>query len=116
MGYYTKFSITIKSRITRAAEMICDKLNKITGYEQFSVCGNDIPLMEVQNSWELESYDELKWYDWEEDMTVLAKQFDEVEFYIEGKGEDAEDWWIALFKGDKKQIRYCSPPIGYWEE
>lgn len=31
-------------------------------------------------------------------------------------GADKDDWWVALFKGDKFQIRYCVPPIDEWED
>ena len=111
MSYYTNFSITIKVRMTRAmAELICERLNELTVWEQFSVCAYNSPLMEERDSWKLEPYDALKWHDWEDHMTILANQFNEVEFRVEGIGEDKEDWWVALFKGDKKQIRYGFPP------
>ena len=116
MSYYTNFSITIKVRMTRAmAELICERLNELTVWEQFSVCAYNSPLMEERDSWKLEPYDALKWHDWEEHMTMLANQFNKVEFRVEGNGMDKEDWWVALFKGDKKQIRYCPPPVDHWE-
>ena len=38
MDYYTNFSITIKARMTRtAAEFICERLNELADWEQFSV-------------------------------------------------------------------------------
>ena len=116
MGYYTNFSITIKVRMTRAmAEFICERINELIGWEQFSVYAGNSPLMEERDSWKFEPYGELKWYDWEDHMAMLAHQFNKVEFRVEGIGEDKGDWWVALFKGDKKQIRYCSPPVDYWE-
>ena len=63
----------------------------------------------------IDVFDE-KWYDWEESMTALTKEFPDVEFYLEGNGENKDDWWIALFKGDRKQVKYCSPPIDEWED
>lgn len=117
MGYYTNFSITIKVGMTRAtAELICERLNELIGGEQFTVYAGNSPLMEERDSWEFESWGELKWYNWEDHMATLANQFNEVEFRVEGIGEDKGDWWVALFKGDKKQIRYCSPPVDYWED
>ena len=111
MSYYTNFSITIKVRMTRAmAELICERLNELTVWEQFSVCAYNSPLMEERDSWKLEPYDALKWHDWEDHMTILANQFNEVEFHVERNGENEEDWLVALFKGDKKQIRYGFPP------
>ena len=116
MGYYTNFSITIKARVTRAtAELICERINELIGWEQFSVYAGNSPLVEECDSWKFEPYGVLKWYDWEDHMTMLANQFNEVEFRVEGNGEDKEDWWVALFKGDKKQIQYCSPPVDHWE-
>lgn len=116
MSYYTNFSITIKVRITRAmAEIICERLNEIAGWELFSFYAGDSPLMEERDSWKIEPYGPLKWYEWEEHMIMLANQFNEVEFRVEGTGDDKDDWWVALFKGDKKQIRYCSPPVDHWE-
>ena len=116
MSYYTNFSITIKARMTRAmAEFICERLNELADWEQFSVDSGGVSPMKERDIWELEPYDELQWHDWEDHMTILANQFNEVEFRVEGIGEDKEDWWVALFKGDKKQIRYCSPPVDHWE-
>ena len=111
MDYYTNFSITIKARITRtAAEFICERLNELTDWEQFSVDSDGASPMEERDIWELEPYDELKRDDWEDHMTILANQFNEVEFHVERNGENEEDWLVALFKGDKKQIRYGFPP------
>ena len=84
-------------------------------WERFSVDSDGASPMEERDSWKLEPCDALKWYDWKDHMTMLANQFNEVEFRVEGIGEDQEDWWVALFKGDKKQIRYCSPPVDHWE-
>ena len=72
--------------------------------------------MEERDIWELEPCDELKWDDWEDHMTILANQFNEVEFHVERNGENEEDWLVALFKGDKKQIRYGFPPIDHWAD
>ena len=49
-------------------------------------------------------------------MTAIAKKYPDIEFYLEGNGENRDDWWIALFKGDKKQITYCSPPLASWKD
>ena len=31
-------------------------------------------------------------------------------------GADKDDWWVALFKGDRYQIKYVEPPIEEWED
>ena len=58
----------------------------------------------------------MKWYDWKEDMSQLANEFPDVEFRLEGNGEYENDWWVALFKGKREQIKYCSPPSDEWED
>ena len=58
----------------------------------------------------------MKWYDCEEDMKEIAKKYPAIEFRVEGSGEDKDDWWVALFKGDRYQIKYAEPPIDEWED
>lgn len=113
MGYYTRFDIEIKTPMTREqAEQIANRLNTIMDYEDcFEVADSSLYAI-----WNLEPFDELKWYDWEKDMSQLANEFPDVEFRVEGNGEDREDWWIALFKGERKQIKYCSPPSDRWDD
>ena len=61
-------------------------------------------------TWYLEHYDEMKRYDWNKDMSQFANEFPDVEFHLEGDGEDKDDWWVVPFKGKREQIKYCSPP------
>ena len=49
-------------------------------------------------------------------MYQLANEFPYVEFRLEGRGEDRDDWWVALFKGERHQVKYCSPPDDEWED
>lgn len=119
MGYYTRFDIKIKTPMTEErAKQIVDRLNTIMDCEDcFEVIDSDDRFKDVTlATWELEPYDDLKWYDWEEDVAQLANEFPDVEFRIEGSGEDRDDWWVALFKGERKQIKYCSPPSDEWED
>lgn len=119
MGYYTRFDIEIKTPMTRErAEQIANRLNTIMDYEDcFEVDGSSGRFGDIiLTTWNLEPFDELKWYDWREDMSQLANEFPDVEFRVEGSGEDRDDWWIALFKGERKQIKYCSPPSDRWED
>ena len=67
-------------------------------------------------TWYLEPYDEMKWYDWNKDMSQFANEFPDVEFRLEGNGEDKDDWWVVPFKGKREQIKYCSPPSDRWED
>lgn len=115
MGYYTRFDLEVRTPVTRErAEQIVNRLNAIIGW------GNCFELADSEDTtltnWYLEPYDEMKWYDWNKDMSQLANEFPDVEFRLEGNGEDKDDWWVALFKGKREQIKYCSPPSDEWED
>lgn len=126
MGYYTRFSIEIRTAITKAeAKEIAWAINRaiaplvkneenwvfsLDGYESANVEDDE------KATWDLMSYDELKWYDWKEDMKAIAKEYPAIEFRVEGNGEDRDDWWVALLKGDRYQIKYVEPPIDEWED
>lgn len=120
MGYCTEFEFKIKTPMTRErAEQIVKRLNGIIEpiFDVFELYVNDkISISEERDVWSADAYDRMKWYDWNEHMTILAKEFPDVEFRLEGNGEDKGDWWIALFKGERKQIKYCSPPSDKWED
>lgn len=47
--------------------------------------------------------DPCKWYDHEEDMKELSKQFPEVLFTLSGNGEDCPDLWKKYFRNGKIQ-------------
>ena len=122
MGYYTNFSIDIRTAITRA------EAKDITAAINRAICPTikDDWLFSLDNysgieddekaTWELIPYDTMKWYDWEKDMKEIAKEYPAIEFRVEGSGEDKDDWWVALFKGDRFQIKYCTAPVDEWED
>ena len=124
MGYYTNFSIDIRTAITRAeAKDIAAAINRaicptIENEDDWLFSLDDYSGIEDDEkaTWELTPYDAMKWYDCEEDMKEIAKKYPAIEFRVEGYGEDREDWWVALFKGDRYQIKYVEPPIDEWED
>lgn len=124
MGYYTNFSIDIRTAITRAeAKDIAAAINQIISpfsktEDNWLFSLDDYSGIEDDENatWELTPYDAMKWYDWEEDMKEIAKKYPTIEFRVEGSGEDKDDWWVALFKGDRYQIKYVEPPIDEWED
>ena len=124
MGYYTNFSIDIRTAITRAeAKDIAAAINRaIAPFSEnednwlFSLDDYSGIEDDEKTTWELIPYDAMKWYDCEEDMKEIAKKYPAIEFRVEGYGEDREDWWVALFKGDRYQIKYAEPPIDEWED
>ena len=123
MGYYTNFSIDIKTAITRAeAKDITEAINRaicplIKSEDDWLFSLDDYSGIEDDEkaTWELIPDDIMKWYDWEKDMKEIAKKYPVIEFRVEGSGEDKDDWWVALFKGDRFQIKYAEPPIDEWE-
>lgn len=115
MGYYTRFYFKVRTPVEReCAERIVNRLHAIMG------CEDCFTLFDSEDTtvpnWSLEPYDEMQWYDWEDNMYQLANEFPYVEFRLEGRGEDRDDWWVALFKGEKHQVKYCSPPDDEWED
>lgn len=124
MGYYTNFSIEIRKAITRAeAKEIIFEINRAVNSRLENEKDGIFVLMDdgrIEDNetaiWEVDGYDEMKWYDWREDMNDIAQKYPDIEFRLEGNGEDKDDWWVALFKGDKFQIKYCVPPIDEWVE
>jgi len=119
MGYYTSFNLEVRTPVTRErVEQIVNRLNTIMCWKDcFELADSSDKFEDITpGTWELETHGEMKWYNWEEDMSQLANEFPDVEFYLEGDGEDKNDWWIALFKGERKQIKYCSPPNDEWED
>lgn len=124
MGYYTRFSIDIKTAITRAeAKDITEAINRaicplIKSEDDWLFSLDDYSSIEDDENatWEITPYDVMKWYDWKEDMKEIAKKYPAIEFRVEGSGEDKDDWWVALLKGDRFQIKYVEPPIDEWED
>jgi hypothetical protein len=129
MGYYTNFSLAIRTAITKAkAREIIGMINRICTQSEDEddwafVLEDDwfsTPSLKTEDKgekiWNIVSRDEMKWYDWEDDMKDIAHQYPEVEFELEGSGEDKDDWWIALFKGNRSQVKYCTAPIDEWED
>ena len=124
MGYYTNFSIDIRTAITRAEvkdiaaainQTICPTIE--TEDDWFFSLNDYSGIEDDENAtWELTPYDAMKWYDWEEDMKEIVKKYPTIEFRVEGSGEDKDDWWVALFKGDRCQIKYCTAPVDEWED
>lgn len=122
MGYYTRFSIEIRTAITKAeAKEIAWAINRaitplVKSEEDWFFTLDDYAAADDKYTWDIMPADELKWYDWEEDMKAIAKEYPAIEFRVEGNGEDRDDWWVARLKGDRYQIKYVEPPIDEWED
>lgn len=99
MGYYTRFKLGIiaKDRIARDL--------KDSFYEDVE-CGKakieylDLDALLQGNS------DSMKWYQWEEDMKTLSRQYPNLIFQLDGVGREEEiDVWRAFFKNGKNLVQ-----------
>jgi len=117
MGYYSDF--TIETRTFCSAETmrrVCQRINEtidmsITPFSYFEL--NDNIRDEEEGCWEVKAW-EMKWYDWEEDMGNISKEFPDIEFGVEKIGEDHDDWYYGLFKNGKSKLNQCSAPLREW--
>ena len=67
-------------------------------------------------TWYLEPYDEMKWYDWNKDMSQLANEFPDVEFRLEGMEKTRMTGGLSFLKEKREQIKCRSPPSNEWED
>lgn len=116
MGYYTNFELRIngeKDRVKAAFE----RLDEITDRLLTFAFGKDA-VYDILNEQSL--YFETKWYSRKEDMAQITKEFPDVRFYLEGEGENRDDWWIIEAQNGKASISRCvliSPSeADNWEE
>lgn len=49
-------------------------------------------------------YDSYKWYNCDKDMAYISKFAPELVLWLDGKGEEFGDFWIAYFKNGKMQF------------
>ena len=88
MGYYTYYNLEVrdlntKELISEALEAeITRKIAVILGLED-----------NKDTTFEDLLFDELKWYDYDEDMQDLSKEYPDCVFILQGEGEDREDLW-----------------------
>ena len=81
MGYYTDFELNYSSN---ERDKVQERLEEISnGYT-----GNDSGV---------------KWYNHEEDMKQLSREFPDILFELCGEGEESGDIWEKYFKNGKMQ-------------
>lgn len=91
MGYYTYFKLQLEP-------------------ENFDI------IKEIRNNdpdsgfaWALDNdgnaADSAKWYEWEEDMQRISKNYPNYIFHLSGEGEENDDLWKADFWNGHIQIR-----------
>jgi len=97
MGYYTWYSLSVKNenefpieKQREASLQLAEKLKVRKNYEEY------IKTSVYPFSWV--SDDSMKWYEYNEDMLELSKNFPEAIFVLYGEGEEREDIWRAFYK------------------
>jgi hypothetical protein len=96
MGYYTRYNI----RVTGA-----DNSNQMVKFAEeldlidYEIAGEDGTVLGANF--------EDKWYDWERDMKRVSKSFPRMLIEVDGKGEDAEDIWMARIRDGDSEIIYA---------
>ena len=112
MGYYTYFNLRVTETphlfngksITNESELeIAQKLYSIISYGDVlpKVPDYDTPLEYVFD-------DAMKWYDYEQDMKELSKQYPEFYFWLRGDGEESDDLWVACFHNGKSRTLHIN--------
>lgn len=96
MGYYTRFEVSATGFETEElAEFFVFKLNRQSAYDfSVTVSGTSIAF----------DTDEIKWYEWETELSTLSRSFPGVTIYVEGHGEEQGDIWRARIRDGESEI------------
>ena len=90
MGYNTQFKVTALGDETEKAIKSLAERSRYDGYFE-------------TDYWT--PGDEVKWYDWEEDLKVISKQFENTVIVIEGEGESGDVWKAWAYRGKVEVAR-----------
>ena len=116
MGYYTRFELTTKNNKYKVSEIatymkkVCLKDGK---YYPFKYELDDYLFDEDVYDLEFDMTDECKWYDYDQEMLELSRQFPETVFCLYGDGEEGMDVWYKYYKNGKSQ--YCPAKVTFDE-
>ena len=105
MGYYTYYNVSMRpadgsdiignealaAAESKAARMLAEKLD-IDGLDDKPMIFDDL------------FYEEMKWYDCDDDMMELSKEFPDYVFTVYGEGEERDDNWKAYYYKGKMWI------------
>lgn len=95
MGYYTDYKLT--ATWNGEGKPSEEKIRELEA---------EIKKMNVFESWcsqEEGWFVNAKWYEWDEDMSLLSQRMPEFLFLLEGYGEESDDIWAAYFLNGKAQ-------------
>ena len=115
MGYYTYYQLTVKNKKNGKSlwqlpngEEIEKKIASALArkLQWFDYCDWTEERREKEyNNLDLEfiSNDTMKWYDHDQDMLELSKQFPEYVFELYGDGEETDDEWYTYYWNGEMQ-------------
>lgn len=88
MGYYTWFNIDIEPDPPTQIYTDLDNLGQLDEVNEYAINGHS------------------KWYDWEKDLRAISLKYPGHMFYVEGKGEETDDFWKARIINGQSEIVY----------
>lgn len=114
MGYYTYFTLEMEnlddeSNVTEE-EVINTLIKESAWFDEW----------DREKDFDSLFNDDLKWYDWKDDMEKVSLSFPNVVFTLMGRGEEYDDLWKCIFyKGrsfySQGKIVYDEPPASFFE-
>lgn len=106
MGYYTYYNLDVMNSEKFTPEQLINAskaLAKIMDEESYA----DVDSLPVGNPFLWLSDDSMKWYEHDDDMIKLSKEFPEMTFRLFGEGEDHEDMWVAYYRDGRASTCYA---------
>jgi len=119
MGYYTRYYLAVQGMKSQA------DYDKVTNWLESNEITPSILYEDRYNEKYNTQYyycnDEAKWYEYDEDMQKLSKEFPTFTFMLHGDGEDDDDRWDAYYNNGfnefcRVEIHYPEPKIIIWNE
>ena len=109
MGYETFYSLTVKN----ISKDEFKKLDK--ALEDKGIIGYALTKGEMIGQDDAVFYGDTccTWYDHEQDMIDISKEFPEATFMLDGDGEESEDFWRQYFKNGQSAV--CQAELIYPE-
>lgn len=97
MGYYTTFELGVDD--TGADPISLAQFNKDIE-EEYEFGSYDLQVKWLVNR----DCDNMKWYDWKEDVEKLSLRYPNLILWLRGDGEEAGDVWKAWFRNGKSVV------------
>jgi len=96
MGYQTTYTIKVANKDGRVDKMLLTKI--MSDLEFISNC----VWFKIFNGTIIIS---AKWYKWKLHMKELSLKYPDLQFEVEGEGEENTDIWRAYFQNEKSEVQ-----------